>query len=121
MTNVKAGVPQGSTLRQLSFLIHINGWFILNTKLFGDNTSPFSVIHDSVLMTSEINSHLVKIKLWAFQWKMSFNPDLNKHDQEVIVSRTLKKICHLPLGFKNSNFSQASLQKHLGLPLWIIG
>ena len=48
---------------------------------------------------------------------MGFNPDLNKQAQEVIFSRKLKKVCHRPLHFSNSNVSQASSQKHLGLAL----
>ena len=48
---------------------------------------------------------------------MSFNPDRNKQDQEVIFSRKLKKVCLPSLRFKNNNVSQASSQKHLGLTL----
>ena len=118
-TNVKAGVPQVSILGPLSFLIYINDLadgLPSNTKLFADDTSLFSVIHDSVITTSELNSDLSRIKQWAFQWKMSFNPDPNKQAQEVIFSRKLKKFCHPSLRF-NNNVSQASSQKHLGLTL----
>ena len=119
-TNVKAGVPQGSILGPLLFLIYINDLadgLSSNTKLFADDTSLFSVIHDSVITTLELNSDLSRIKQWAFQWKMSFNPDLNKQAQEVIFSRKLKKVCHPSLRFNNNNVSQASLQKYLGLTL----
>ena len=119
-TNVKAGVPQGSILGPLLFLIYINDLadgLSSNTKLFADDTSLFSVIHDSVITTLELNSDLSRIKQWAFQWKMSFNPDPNKQAQEVIFSRKLKKFCHPSLRFNNNNVSQASSQKHLGLTL----
>ena len=119
-TNVKAGVPQGSILGPLLFLIYINDLadgLSSNTKLFADDTSLFSVIHDSVITTLELNSDLSRIKQWACQWKMSFNPDPNKQAQEVIFSRKLKKVCHPPLRFNNNNVSQASSQKHLGLTL----
>ena len=120
-TNVKAGVPQGSILGPLFFLIYINDLadgLSSNTKLFADDTSLFSVIHDSVITTLELNSDLSRIKQWAFQWKMSFNPDPNKQAQEVIFSRKLKKFCHPSLHFNNNNnVSQASSQKHLGLTL----
>ena len=110
-TNVKAGVPQGSILGPLLFLIYINDLadgLSSNTKLFADDTSLFSVIHDSVITTLELNSDLSRIKQWAFQWKMSFNPDPNKQAQEVIFSRKLKKVCHPPLRFDINNVSQAS-------------
>ena len=66
-----------------------------NTRLFADDTSLFSVIHDSVITTLELNSDLSRIKQWAFQWKMSFNPDPNKQAQEVIFSRKLKFVIPL--------------------------
>ena len=96
-TNVKAGVSQGSILGPLLFLIYINdlaNGLSSNTKLFTDDTSLFSIIHDSVITTLELNSDLSRIKQWAFQWEMSFNPDPNKQAHEVIFSRKLKKVCH---------------------------
>ena len=118
--HVKGGIPQGSILGSLLFLIYINDLadgLSSNTKLFADDTSLFSVIHDSVITASELNSDLYGIKQWVFHWKMSFNTDPNKQAQEVIFSRKLKKLCHPPLRFNSSNVSQASSQKHLGLKL----
>ena len=80
--NVKAGVSQGSILGLLLFLIYINDLadgLSSNIKLFADDTSLFSVIHDSGITTLELN--LSRIKQWAFQWKLSFNPDPNKQAQ----------------------------------------
>ena len=119
-TNVKAGVSQGSILGPSLFLIYINDLadgLSSNTKLFADDTSLFSVIHDSVTTTLELNSDPSRIKQWAFQWKMSFNPDPNKQAQKVIFSRKRNKFCHPSLRFNNNNVSQASSQKHLGLTL----
>ena len=102
------------------FLIYINDLadgLSSNTKLLADDTSLFSIIHDSVMTILELNSDLSRIKQWAFQWNMSFNRDPNKQTQEVIFSRKLKKFCHPSLGFNNNNVSQASSQKHLGLTL----
>ena len=110
-TNVKTGVPQGSILGPMLFLLYINDLadgLSSNTKRFADDTSLFSVIHDSVIMTLELNSDLSRMKQWACQWKMSFNPDPNKQAQEVIFSRKLKKVCHSPLHFNNNNVSQGS-------------
>ena len=49
-----------------------------NIKLFADDTSLFSVVHDVNASARELNDDLKKINKWAFQWKMSFNPDPSK-------------------------------------------
>ena len=80
-SDVKVGVPQGSILGPLLFLIYINDLsegLSSNTKLFTDDTSLFSVIHDSNTSALELNNDLAKINRWVFQWKMSFNPDPKK-------------------------------------------
>ena len=51
----------------------------------------FSVVHNANTTAKELNNDLVKISRWAYQWKMSFNPDPSKQAQEVIFSRKTKK------------------------------
>ena len=63
------------------------------------------------------NNDLKKISDWAFQWKMSFNPDPCKQAQEVNFSRKLKNESHPPLLFNNGNVSSCKSQKHLGVLL----
>ena len=79
--NVNTGVPQGSVLGPLFFLIYINNLpqgLHSDVKLFADDTSLFSVIHDVDGSSATQNNDLVKIQEWAYNWKMSFNPDRNK-------------------------------------------
>ena len=54
---------------------------------------------------------------WAFQWKMSFNPDPNKLAQEVIFTWKSKNMRYPPLIFNKSKVFQSTTQKHLGLIL----
>ena len=120
-TNANAGALQGSILGPLLSLIYINDLpygLSSNAKLFADNTSLFSVVHDINTSVIELNSDLKKkINDWAFQWKMTFNPDRSKQAQEIIFSRKLKKATHPPLLFNNNNVSQVNFQTHLGIIL----
>ena len=54
-------------------------------------------LYDINTSTIELNKDLKKINDWAFQWKMTFNPDRSKQAQEIIFSRKLKKATHPPL------------------------
>ena len=86
-----------------------------NAKLFTDNTSLFSVIHD--IQTSPNNlKYLERISNWAAQWKMNFNPDTTKQTQKFIFSRELKKV-HPSLLFNNGSVTRTSSKKHLGIIL----
>ena len=49
-----------------------------NTKLFQDDNSLFSVAQNINLAENNLNSYLMKISEWAFQWKMKLNRDLKK-------------------------------------------
>ena len=60
-----------------------------DVKLFADDTSIFSIVTDINQPARLINSDLSKIEQWAFQWKMSFNPDPSKQAQEVIFSKKI--------------------------------
>ena len=102
------------------FLIYINDLtegLTTNVKLFADDTSLFSVVHDTQTSANDLNEGLKIINDWAFQWKMNFNPDPTKQAHEVIFSRKTKEIYHPPLVFNNTNVSQSSSQKHLGVIL----
>ena len=58
-----------------------------------------------------------KINDWATQWKMTFNLDPTKQEQEVIFSLKNKKPLHTSLNFNNINVKQTAFQKHLDLIL----
>ena len=79
--NVEAGVPQGSILGPLLFLIYINDLpdnLSTNVKLFADDTLLFSVVHDIATSSCELSYNLNRVREWALQWKMSFNLEPSK-------------------------------------------
>ena len=92
--NFEDGVPQGSVLGPLLFLIYINDLpdnLSTNAKLFADDASLFSVVHDIATSSCDLNYDLNRVREWAFQWKMSFNPEPSKQAQEVIFTHKLQK------------------------------
>ena len=117
---VKAGVPQGSLLGPLLFLSYINDLpdgLLSNVKLFADDTALFSTVLSPRETTNELKHDLAKIKDWAVQWKMLFNPDHNKPAKEVIFSRKINKDNHPPIFFNNTPIKTCSNETHLGLTL----
>ena len=116
--DVKTGVPQGSILGPLLFLIYINdlpNGFNSNVKLFADDTSLFSVVHNITDSANLLNSDLSKINEWTLQWKMSFNPDPTKQAQEITFSRKISQRNNSGLMFNNSIVNVTSIHKHLGM------
>ena len=116
--NVNAGVPQGSVLGPLLFLIYINDLpenLVTTTRLFADDTSIFSTVYDVTRSSESLNRDLSTIKDWAFQWKMSFNPDPSKQASEVVFSRKRSPTDHPILVFNESTVVKTPIQKHLGL------
>ena len=118
--NVNAGVPQGSILGSIFFLIYINDLsdnLKSTIKLFADDVSLFSIVHDPNLSAAELNSDLRKINNWAHKWRMSFNPDPLKQATEVIFSKKRSIVNHPDLYFNGTQICCVPSQKDLGMIL----
>ena len=93
---ITAGVPQGSVLGPLLFLIYINDLvdnISSEAKLFADDTSQFTVVYDVGIAADQLNSDLEIISNWAHQLKMQFNPDKKKQAVQVIFSQRKRSSC----------------------------
>ena len=67
------------------------------------------------MSAKNLGDHVNRIDNWAFQWKMSFNPDPNKQTQKVLFSHKIQKSSQPSLIFNNNIVTQWLTQKHLGM------
>ena len=117
---VIAGVPQGSILGPLLFLVYINDLpneLKSSVKLFADDTSLFTIVKDKNERANTLNNDLLLISKWAYNWKMLFNPGPSKPAQEVLFSRKKKTQIHSTISFNKIQVERASHHKHLGILL----
>ena len=119
-SSITTGLPQGSVLGPLFFLIYVNDLgdnISSETKLFADDTSLFTVVYDVDIAANKLNRDLEIISIWAYQWKMQFNPDKNKQAIQVIFSQKRDTPVHSPLFFNGSEVVIKTEHKYLGMIL----
>ena len=117
---VNAGVPQGSVLGPLLFLIYINDLIKdmkCDARIFADDTSIFKIVNDANEAFDDLTHDLKLVERWGWQWRMSFNPDPLKPPVEVIFSTKTKAIVHPEIIFNGIPLSRQDEHKHLGLIL----
>ena len=115
--NILAGVPQGSILGPLFFLIFINyipEGIQSNIKIFDDDTSIFSVMKDRISASITLNEDLYLISKWGYSWKMSFNSDPSKQATEIFFTKKRSDIQPPNLRFNNNSLTPTNSHKHLG-------
>ena len=111
---ITVGVPQGSVLGPLLFLLYINDFpkiTSLKTILFADDTALFASDMNSGKLEKLVNVELEKVKWWLIQNKLTLN---------------IKKSCHIVFGKKDINLNlvidndqliQKDVTKYLGLQI----
>ena len=88
-----------------------------DVKLFADDTSVFNVVFDTDISAQILNQDLRAVQDWAYQWKMSFNPDPTKQAKQVIFSTKASKVEHPAIYFYGSEVETVPHHKHIALIL----
>ena len=114
--DVKAGVPQGSRLGPLLFIIYMNDIvddIESDIMIFADDTSLLASGSDPAETAEQLNRDLTKISSWALKWKVVFNA---KKSKDIIFSK--KSLNNSPpIVFNDTFIERVNTHKHLGLSL----
>ena len=113
--NLSAGVPQGSILGPVLFLVFINDIvddIQSNINLFADDTSLYLIVENPQIAATILQSDIDRISLWADTWLVSFNPSKS---ESLIVSRKRGPNRHPDLLLNNQSITEVSDHKHLGV------
>ena len=115
--NINAGVPQGSILGPMLFVIFINDivkGIRSNIRLFADDTSLFKIVECPLNAAIELNFDLNNIYSWAKTWLVDFNA---AKTVSLIISKKRSKPHHPVLTLGGTNINEVSHHKHLGIVL----
>jgi hypothetical protein len=116
--SIKAGVPQGSVLGPLLFLIFINDITHVikycKIRLFADDTCLFIEVDDPEIQALQLNEDLENLNAWANKWHVDFSPPKT---EEVIISRKRSSPVHTVAYLNGAPIKRAPHHKHLGLIL----
>ena len=108
-----AGVPQGSILGPLLFLIYINDICEVvqsNIRLYADDSILFSIGTNHQQINDSLTSDLDSITRWAQTWCITFNPNKT---ESLVLSRKLKT--NVPRLYMNQTpILEVKSHKHLG-------
>ena len=114
---IKAGVPQGSILGPLLFLVFINDIVEeINSSIrpFAHDTSLYIIVDDPLDAAIKLNADLSRIDMWASLWLVTFNPSKS---ESLIFSRKVNKPYHPPICMNYQQVNEVNSHKHIGIYL----
>ena len=120
-SRIYSGVPQGSVLGPLLFILYSSDmWFDITNNIlaYADDTSLYAQIPSPAMRPNVANSlidDLNKIQSWCLQWGMKLNPSKSK---EMIVSRSRTHFPEHPnLSINGALINKVDQLKLLGVTL----
>jgi hypothetical protein len=112
-----AGVPQGSILGPLLFLVFINDVvddIDSDINLFADDTSLMNIIDQLLDSYTTVNSDLKKLATWSDQWLVTYNATKTV---ALHITKRREGVNHPPLFLKGTKIAEVPSHCHLGIDI----
>ena len=114
-SKVESGVPQGSSISPLLFILYIND-LIANTKaeltLFADDTHMYLEAEDMIILENNTQEEINKIKSWMDENKISLNP---AKTQLLLINPSTKCTGNFKLHIGQNDLEIRNEAKYLGV------
>jgi len=114
--DINSGVPQGSNLGPLLFLVFINDIVHVirhcQIRLFADDTCLYITVDDREEAADMINDDIVQIQSWADTWLVKFSAPKTK---SLLISNKGIPADHPDLTLQRQVIECVSKHKHLGM------
>ena len=120
LRNITCGVPQGSVLGPLLFILYINDLHRAcssgNIRIFADDTNVFFKCKNEKEITEKGSQIMTQLQSWFSANKLTLNAEKSNF---VIFRTKQKKLTDIPdkIHFDNSSISRSSSVKYLGVIL----
>jgi hypothetical protein len=112
--NLRAGVPQGSVLVPLLFLVYVNDIVdeVLGLcTLFADDTSIGHSAHDEHTLVNLTDIDLSNLSKWSEQWLVKLHPDKT----DIMVFSIRNRDFNSNLNINNIQIDPVASHRHLGV------
>lgn len=115
LKQIEAGVPQGSVLGPVLYLIYTSDLPTLETNTtatFADDTAILAVGETNEESVAKVQKAMVDITRWTTKWRIKLNESKSVH-----VDFTNKRINYKPIFINDKQIPYANTAKYLGMTL----